>query len=1124
MRYSRGHMWPRQNTQSPNQEILSQIEPNDILVLTVISPELAASLKAMGFSKRDRIKDPDGTVYFRKQVRSALLGGRRYSVVLLCIGQAGNDVSGAMAGMAIERFRPKAVFLLGIAGGLRGKVCIGEALFSERVVKYEPAAYVGKKTKAGRGLERSREELRPDTERLSHSMNQDLTAWLIDSDRIERANSLFAKIGGQFPTPPRGQKREYQKHVAKSIASRFATLASGEKLFRDQRKILALRSLHGKIEAVEMEAGGIVEACRIATVPWLVVRGVSDFGDHLKNDQFHEFASLAAAVVLADFIGHGLQLYPSSSKDTPPTGTRINVRPYIDGLKSRLATSADSIPRLAYHLAGSPVPPVTISPTNDPSMLCPATGEAVFISGWSGRGKTTALRMLALRALEESPERIPIFLRPTATSNLATLVRDALGFASSISDHSIASWLGKIPTLFLVDDWHRLTDAARMQFEKLATEWVGTRCALVVSGTGSIVPPKIHNFQYLELRSYAPAEREQVIRNALKDGPNDAGHILSKLPPGLSDVMCEPVLLAKLLQIVQPLRRGIFPFPVSVPELFHRLLETLVESRYGACGQRADEISCVSSYLANGTAGVTLEQVNDAIEKCGFAGTSSAFVEDMIGSGLWTRVASGLYAFEQESWRAYFRARDIYRQKIWSTTESIREWIRSTPEDDLRLILPFAVGLIADYSLLDALHQALLGRNVELYCRTLSAWSKPREPNEELRGLNHLQQIRQGYLEFVDRCIPGLRSFLEPWSQGKGDEEKHGQKVVIGGVMTDVSIQYYFGFAPCQVSDAFVEPARAFERPRYSPSLGHCIHSSAQRKDARPEPGRLAAARLLMSQVEELCKKRQLPPVGWIGRERFRTLVCRLGQALVLEENWHNLSVADVVICAKRLCTELHLSEPFTTRSSYPHSGNSILTVGLVSEPISLDEVIALGTTLTDAGHGDTRIWDLGLPTSKKKLRSRWLSETYSKSEKIARVCALYQAVVETYRSLCEDVLPGLREHLFYAQFPCRPVVQLNEAPGIWMDVGWELKWEVVQDWEEAKPRVSIGTARSTESDQLADQMRADCARFNRKFVQFSVSNMGPKNFWLPWSEAVTDEVLSLLMNDLKILKTSCFS
>lgn len=64
-------------------------------------------------------------------------------------------------------------------------------------------------------------------------------------------------------------------------------------------------TLHGKIDVAEMEAAGIATACNRASTPYLVIRGISDFGDGEKNDGAHLLAATAAAIVAIDFAEHG---------------------------------------------------------------------------------------------------------------------------------------------------------------------------------------------------------------------------------------------------------------------------------------------------------------------------------------------------------------------------------------------------------------------------------------------------------------------------------------------------------------------------------------------------------------------------------------------------------------------------------------------------------------------------------------------------------------------------------------------------------------------------------------------------------------------------------------------------
>lgn len=269
----------------------------DVLVLTVIPAELEAARRAFDIADTDRNKVADGTVYFHTVVPS-VLAATEYKVSLLCIGSAGNPEAAAVTSAALASQKPRAALLMGIAAGMRDKVQIGDVVLSERVVAYEPAALVTDGTT-------TTEQPRPDIERPSHAMIQDMVAYNPAGDRLQQA---FARSGGYVPTAPPGQEVEYATHVATAVAVRRSTIASGEKLLRDPSKLRRIRTLHGKVEVGEMEAAGFVSACRVGDVPWMVVRGISDFGDELKNDRFHSFAACAAAAVTRDFIGHGLEL------------------------------------------------------------------------------------------------------------------------------------------------------------------------------------------------------------------------------------------------------------------------------------------------------------------------------------------------------------------------------------------------------------------------------------------------------------------------------------------------------------------------------------------------------------------------------------------------------------------------------------------------------------------------------------------------------------------------------------------------------------------------------------------------------------------------------------------------
>jgi nucleoside phosphorylase len=300
--------------------------PIDVGILTVIPVELNAALEALGIEADKKDKDREGNYNWYGSLRSRLTN-RDYHIALRIIGTAGNYDSTAAAMSLIKDFSPKILLLAGIAAGVRGKIKIGEVVLSERVVAYESAVL---DTVDGEPVIVPR----PNMARIPYPVEQDVATYgPKESDLL----ALFASTGGRFPTARPGEEEVYKKEVASTISSRPATIASGEKLLRNPDQLKTLRrDMHGRIEAGEMEASGIMTACHRTGVPWLVIRGISDFGDEFKSDEFHIFAARTAAVVLSDFIQNGLHLdYSHGTSGLVPVQADADY-PHLDDLLVQL--------------------------------------------------------------------------------------------------------------------------------------------------------------------------------------------------------------------------------------------------------------------------------------------------------------------------------------------------------------------------------------------------------------------------------------------------------------------------------------------------------------------------------------------------------------------------------------------------------------------------------------------------------------------------------------------------------------------------------------------------------------------------------------------------------------------
>ncbi|MDW9206890.1 hypothetical protein SE955_21675 [Escherichia coli] len=177
----------------------------------------------------------------------------------------------------------------GDCGGVERKMVLGEVIISERVIYYESAA----------ALEGGKFAPRPEILCLHMPTKQNLNTYLATTSLSARLGERAQAIGLEMP------ENSQAGDVAAGIIVSSATIASGELLIRDPALLERFRSLHDKACVAEMEAYGVFDACEKQGVPALIVRGISDFGDSTKDDAFHSIASVAAAIITADYLQHG---------------------------------------------------------------------------------------------------------------------------------------------------------------------------------------------------------------------------------------------------------------------------------------------------------------------------------------------------------------------------------------------------------------------------------------------------------------------------------------------------------------------------------------------------------------------------------------------------------------------------------------------------------------------------------------------------------------------------------------------------------------------------------------------------------------------------------------------------
>ncbi|MFB4285035.1 hypothetical protein ACBJ59_57900 [Nonomuraea sp. MTCD27] len=174
-------------------------------------------------------------------------------------------------------FDPEIAVLVGIGGGIHESVAIGDVVLATEMVYYDRR----KVTPSGTPR---RGETRPAPAAVGHAVN----AFLTDLD------------------PPGALTIEDPEGTSRSMAIHAGPIGSGEAVIADEdaAEIAFLASFNDKILAVDMEAGGLGQACHERSAAsgrqhrWMVVRGISDRADQNKSDAPQRVAAWHAAQVL----------------------------------------------------------------------------------------------------------------------------------------------------------------------------------------------------------------------------------------------------------------------------------------------------------------------------------------------------------------------------------------------------------------------------------------------------------------------------------------------------------------------------------------------------------------------------------------------------------------------------------------------------------------------------------------------------------------------------------------------------------------------------------------------------------------------------------------------------------
>ncbi len=256
----------------------------DVLIATVRPVEYRAALQVFELDPRSYENGYDHRRYHRFELASPVVK-RPLSVVLTMMGDMGN-VSAADAHRDMRsQYQAGLSVLVGIAAGHRKSTRLGDLAIPLKIAYAEGGVALPEATLP-----------EPDWRALPVRLKRLL-------DYFNLNDFAFAdQLGSALEKIPRADlpRTLATPHVPRQIDD--AVVISGEKVRRDDGLIdlSGVEGLHRRIKLADMESYGF--AVGAGQGDWVVFRGISDFGDTEKNDEWQQVAATTACVAARIFL------------------------------------------------------------------------------------------------------------------------------------------------------------------------------------------------------------------------------------------------------------------------------------------------------------------------------------------------------------------------------------------------------------------------------------------------------------------------------------------------------------------------------------------------------------------------------------------------------------------------------------------------------------------------------------------------------------------------------------------------------------------------------------------------------------------------------------------------------
>lgn len=258
-------------------------ESKDIAIITVIGKELEAVLLVFGRMPSEPPDQRSGEfAYWFGEIKRHK--DRPLSVVITMVAEPLNVPCAIAVEHLLGDFNIGILTLVGIAAGVKDRVKLGDVVFADKVYDYENVRLEVNSRFFGL-LNIFKKRPRPKNFNITKEVK---VAYHRYDDKLMK--TFFRNLMGTVSC------ENISKEIQTNIPSfHKGTIAAGEKLIADGSLKKMYKIVDQEIRAGAMEDSGFAQVAEIKKIPWCIFRGIVDYGDGCKSNDWHLASALAAA-------------------------------------------------------------------------------------------------------------------------------------------------------------------------------------------------------------------------------------------------------------------------------------------------------------------------------------------------------------------------------------------------------------------------------------------------------------------------------------------------------------------------------------------------------------------------------------------------------------------------------------------------------------------------------------------------------------------------------------------------------------------------------------------------------------------------------------------------------------